>query len=105
MQEIVNLQLALTISIMQEGEIFDFIPRWLHWLPEKMKKPVYDCPVCMAFWHGAYLYVILNEDGNFYWLRWLLTLIVSVGINAIIVKLWPKECECEDYGSDETTNG
>lgn len=73
---------------MLDGEIFGGLRRLFVSLPDKLHNPVYDCPVCMVPWYGSAIY----------WLAygvsvrdWLLTVIPAMGLNAVIVRLWPKD--------------
>lgn len=74
-------------ATMWEEAIFEFIRNWgdKH-LPEKPRKPLYDCPVCMAPWYGTAIYwIIWGND----WKEWLIVIIAAMGLNAILIKLFP----------------
>jgi len=40
----------------QEGEVNAWVDNLCHNLPEYIKKPLYDCPTCMASVHSTYIY-------------------------------------------------
>lgn len=46
---------AIFIAVNYPGMIFDFIPKWFAFLPEKVKKPIFSCLTCMGFWYGLIL--------------------------------------------------
>lgn len=43
-----------------KGMIFSFVAENLKDLPDFIKKPLYDCPICMTLWWGA----LINWIGN-----------------------------------------
>lgn len=65
---------------MQPGEIFarvgDFLERKL---PMWMHKPVFDCPVCMSFWHGG----AIAWAFGFNWL----SIFIAMGFNIVLNRL------------------
>ena len=76
---------------MLEGEIFGKAGIWFNQhLPTKLHQPVYDCPVCMVMWYGTAIYWAVWHVSV---LDWLLTVPAAMGLNAVITKLWPKDCE------------
>lgn len=84
----------LVLSIwytMKPKEIFEQLGYALgEWLPEKIHPPVFECPVCMSPYYGTILYAILW--GLDWWV--IPTVIVAMGINAMINKLTPdKTCK------------
>jgi hypothetical protein len=86
-------------ATMWEGAIFEFVRLWAEKrikkpgkrkyeprIPEKWRKPVYDCPICMCYWYGTALY----------WIIWgvsikeyLIVVIAAMGLNAVLIKLMP----------------
>ena len=76
--------------VFQEGEIFGIVQQWFAALDDRIKKPLFDCAVCMHFWWGTLSYWVIYR-GSFAddWGDWLITVIAGIGLNAIIVKLWP----------------
>lgn len=45
-------------STTKEGMIFYRVRELTYRWPAWIKKPVYDCPICMAPWFGAILYAV-----------------------------------------------
>lgn len=78
---------------MKEGEIFGIVNRWFANLNERLKSPLIECPVCQAPWYGSVLYWLIWG----LWLRvatwqeWLIVVIAAMGLNAILVQLFPKD--------------
>jgi hypothetical protein len=74
---------------MQPGEIFgrlgDFIDERL---PDFLYKPIAGCPICMVPYYGSVLYWVIWHVS---WQHWLITVIASMGLNVVIVKLFPKD--------------
>ena len=91
----------LVLSIhytMQEGEIFERLSKLFEkYLPEAIHPAVFACPICMVFWHGGLLYWLVPwgklgippTTGSIWQL--LITVITAMGINIVIVKLWPND--------------
>lgn len=74
---------------MQEGEIFQIVGDWLfNKLPKRLHNPIFECPACMVFWHGTYLYWIIWGKSV---LEWIVVVISGVGLNAIIIKFFPHD--------------
>lgn len=67
-----------------EGMIFGFIPaitwNWAEWI----KKPLYDCPICMSFWWGGMILLLL---GNSFSIEFFITLLAAGGINVLLVSI------------------
>lgn len=88
---------------LQIGEIFGKLGDWLErHLPGWLHEPVYVCPVCMAFWHGTALYWLIWAGGV---KEWLVVAIAAVGLNAIIMRIFPDghfkwEKELEEAGKE-----
>jgi hypothetical protein len=72
---------------MLKGEIFGKLGAWLDkHVPEKLKGPIFDCPVCMVPWYGSIIYwLVWDSDVE----TWLVRILTSMGLNVIIVRLWP----------------
>lgn len=95
----VDLNKALVISVMVfaiwytflPGEIFGRVNVWLSTLNEKLKQPLYQCPVCMVPWHGTYLYWVIPWPHH--WVEWIVVVIAAMGLNVIINKSFPN---CDD---------
>lgn len=96
---------------MQDGEIFGALGNWYDkHLPEKLKAPVFDCPVCMVPWYGTplflFFFVLYPSGWNWEyvftkylpqeWPLLLMTILSSTGLNAIINKMFPPEEDWED---------
>lgn len=84
---LISLSVFAIHYCLQSGEIFGSFGDWLRKiLPEKLHNPVTDCPVCQAPWYGALIYWLFFpgpiED-------FVLTIICSLGLNAIILKMTP----------------
>lgn len=84
---ITSLLVMAIWATMWEEAIFEFVRIWgdKH-LPEKLQKPIYDCPICMSYWYGSALY----------WIIWgvsikeyLIVVIAAMGLNAVLIKLMP----------------
>lgn len=78
---------------MKEGEIFGFVNNWFANLNEKLKQPLFECPVCQAPWYGSVLYWLiwglwLNVGS---WQEWLVVIIGAMGLNAIINQMMPND--------------
>jgi hypothetical protein len=41
-----------------EGMILQFIPNFFWDAPVWIKKPVFDCPICMAPWYGVLIMIL-----------------------------------------------
>lgn len=79
-----------------EQEIFGFVNSWFGGRDKKWQKPLYTCPACMAPWWGTLIYFGLHYAGieNFSNIRWstiLITVLGSLGLNAILLKLFGKD--------------
>lgn len=68
---------------MQEGEIFGATQKLKL---GKLAEPLRDCPVCMCPWYGSAIYWIF---WHLSWQDWIMTVIPAMGLNAILVKLFP----------------
>lgn len=76
----------------QEGEIFGIVQVWFANLDPRIQKPLYDCAVCMHFYYGSLFYwLIYGSTFAASWKDWLITVIAGIGLNGIIVKLWPPD--------------
>lgn len=79
----------LVLSIwytMQEGEIFGKLGTFFYnHLPKKIHQPVFDCPICMTFWYGSAIYILLYGVN---WM-WPVVVITAMGFNIVINKLSP----------------
>lgn len=95
---IISLLVLAIHYTMQEGEIFEKLGKWFEKvLPEQIHPAVFACPICMIFWHGGLLYWLvpwgklgITPSSSSIW-QWLITIIAAMGINIVIVKLWPND--------------
>lgn len=88
-------------AAMSEGMILDFIPRKLDGLPEWVKMPLFDCPICMSSVHSYILPFSLYFFGYGWHLLWAwpFYIVMLAGLNGIILKL-TKEPENGLIGKD-----
>lgn len=83
------------------GMIFHFVEkRTAHW-SDKIKKPLYMCPICMAPWSGLLVVYLCKWFLQFPVLNFFHAYIICIaagGINAIVISLQPgekkKSCNC-----------
>lgn len=76
-------------ATMWEGAIFEFVRTWGEKnLSEKLQKPIYDCPICMTPYYGTVFYILVYDFG---FTDWLITVIAAMGLNAVLVKLFPDD--------------
>jgi hypothetical protein len=70
---------------MTDGMIFDFIGDWFdeHLPTDKLKHFIFDCPICMNSLYGSAFYWIWYGNS---WKEWLVVMVASVGLAAIIIK-------------------
>lgn len=84
---IISFMVMAIWATMWEGAIFDFIRKFGDkYLHEKLQKPIYDCPICAVPYYGSLIYWLLFHVS---WQDWAVTIIVSMGINTVFVKLMP----------------
>lgn len=74
-------------STIWEGMLFEDIHEKTYNWPKWLKKPLFDCPICMAPWVGSLLLAIWGiSTGS--WLtapEWIAAVLVAGGINTFIV--------------------
>lgn len=67
-----------------EGQINNWVQRvTFHW-PEFTKKPLFDCPICMAPWWGTAL-IITGVLGSFTIIETIVATFAAGGVNAVLV--------------------
>lgn len=91
MIEKIFLQTFIVFAVwasMWEGMIFGFVRDKLSTLPEKLKMPLYDCPICQNSIYGSLFYWLYY--GNSFQ-EYIVVLIGAVGLSAIFVKLFPPD--------------
>lgn len=75
---------------MRPGEIFGALGDWFdRVLPEQIKSPVFECPVCMFPYYGTPIYLFLiNFDrlgtGSFTVIEIVTVVVFGIGFNAIL---------------------
>lgn len=72
----------------REGMIFESIGNKLKPLPDFIKKPLYDCPICMVPWHGSLLIFIGNTANVWHVhnpVEWVFILFAGAGINTVLI--------------------
>lgn len=72
--------------------IFHRVIEKLEWLPKKLKKPLFECPICMTPWWGVAIYLIghyagLEEFAELSLRRLLFTVFAAAGINTLFLIL------------------
>jgi hypothetical protein len=75
-----------------KGMIFHGVIEKLNWLPKKLKKPLFECPICMTPWWGVAIYLIghyagLEEFGELSFRRLIFTVFAAAGINTLFLIL------------------
>jgi len=75
-----------------KGMIFHGLIEKLNWLPKKLKKPLFECPICMTPWWGVAIYLIghyagLEEFGELSFRRLIFTVFAAAGINTLFLIL------------------
>ena len=73
-----------------KGMIFHEITNKIELWPEFIRKPLYECPICMTPWWGLIIYLIghysgLQEFGDLSIARVVFTILVASGINTIFL--------------------
>ena len=73
-----------------KGMIFHEICNKLEKWPETIRKPLYECPVCMTPWWGVLIYLVghytdLPEFSEFSIQRVVFTVFTAAGINTIFL--------------------
>jgi hypothetical protein len=75
-----------------KGMIFHSLTEKLEGLPEFIRKPLFECPVCMTPWWGIIIYLTGHYAGlpEFFTIsiqRLIFTVFVAAGINTIFLIL------------------
>lgn len=86
-QSIIIALIVLSIwYTMQEGKIFAGLGRWFEkHLPAKIHPAIFECNVCMSFWYGSVLYLVIYGFNE----RLPAVVIAAMGINVVINKWTP----------------
>lgn len=69
-----------------DGMILSFIHKILWNVSPIIKKPLFDCSVCMVPWWGSVILCITCWRNNSWidWWSWILILLCAAGINALL---------------------
>ena len=75
-----------------KGMIFHGVIERLRWLPKKLRKPLFECPICMTPWWGVAIYLIghyagLEEFNELSFRRLIFTVFAAAGINTLFLIL------------------
>jgi hypothetical protein len=80
-----------------EGMIFEIVSDKLRPLPDYIKKPLYDCPICMAPWWGSVVLTIAYLTHSlppFNAFQWVAILFAAGGLNTLLIYIISL---CRDY--------
>lgn len=67
-----------------DGMIFGFVRRKLYYFPVWIKKPLYDCVICMSPWYAGAIWFLF---GNAPSINTIYFMLITGGINAILVTI------------------
>lgn len=73
-----------------EGMIFGNMEQWLrlNYLPSYIRKPLYDCPICMTPWWGAFI-ILIGEYSHsipcYGFFIEVLILFAGAGLNTLLI--------------------
>lgn len=115
------LQLSFIISFIvmflhattRKGHIFGFIYEctwnWKGW-KKKLKKPLFDCPICMTPWWGLLILLLMYYVGYMEFpdnrlravLYAVLILFAAAGISTMLISFLP---DFDGYGDEEEKSG
>ncbi|HUQ97171.1 MAG TPA: hypothetical protein VM010_05870 [Chitinophagaceae bacterium] len=75
-----------------KGMIFHGVIEKLNWLPKKLRKPLFECPICMTPWWGVAIYLVgyysgLEEFNELSFRRLIFTVFAAAGINTLFLIL------------------
>jgi hypothetical protein len=92
---IISIMVFAIWYLFLEDEIFGIVNKWFG-RQKKWQKPLYTCPACMAPWWGTLIYFGLHYAGiesfsNIHWTNIVITVFGSLGLNAILLKLFGKD--------------
>lgn len=71
-----------------DGMIFGKLAEKMHHWPSYLKKPMFDCPICMSFWHGLLILLIgryTNTLPHYHWLQCIGMVFAAGGINTVLI--------------------
>ncbi len=78
------LAINFVYCLFQAGMIFEFVRKMLWRLPAAIKKPLYDCLICMSFWYGMLFYkinLVCWMDTDFAFIDMIYSAVITGGIN------------------------
>lgn len=78
----------------QPGMIFEKVGNFIvEKLGEFYSKPVTECPTCMSFWHGTYLYWFIWGSSV---KEWGIVVIGAMGVSIVLSKLFHPEATVKE---------
>jgi hypothetical protein len=102
------IEFAFLISLMViflhvctwEGMLLQRVPVWFWNAPVWIKKPLYDCPVCMSPWWGSLIIAVFGLLTGYWphWWVWICEVFVAGGISALFSSLLNREAH-GDYNT------
>lgn len=81
---IISLMVWAVFTVFQETMIFGFCRQWLDRLPEIIRRPLYDCVICMTPWWGTAAYWIFFGHSI---VDWVITFIAATGLTSFLLML------------------
>lgn len=84
---IISLVVIFLHECTREGMILQVVQRWCWGMPEFVKKPLFDCPVCMCIWWGWPI-ILLYDFHPVNITQVFVLLFASGGLTAIVTKQW-----------------
>lgn len=57
-------------------------------MSEFWQKPLFTCPICMSFWYGTALYLILWHAS---FIEWFITVFGAMGLLALVIYFLSKD--------------
>lgn len=89
-----------------EGQIFEKVGDYLQTrLPEWIQKPLYDCPICMSFWYGTAIQLLLHKN---FGVELFLEVFAAAGINVInvvVIRYYKAVSDYIEDNNDEKQKG
>ena len=71
-----------------EGMILESVVKVFWKAPVWIKKPLFECPICMTPWWGSLIIVLscINSGVWIDWFSWIIIIITAGGINSVLDK-------------------
>lgn len=84
---IISLVVLFIHATTWEGMINEWVSRVLWHAPPWIKKPLFDCPICMAPWWGSLILLLFGvfTDNWLHPFIWVITLFAAGGINTVLI--------------------